>query len=192
MNKVIYNVIFLLGIMPYVAIAMNAPKMDAPKKGILSRLRPSLKTNSLKRPSLKTKTNSPKSIRARPMTKKQKSLRNQLVLRKDETSIDPTTAFNESVKNGKLKDTIELLLGENELKENNPLAKNLYAVMTNQTSGFFIHPAEMGSLSLKQVCNAANGVATFGKNQEFIDRFDKIMRNNCHMRLMVEGKVSDE
>jgi hypothetical protein len=50
----------------------------------------------------------------------------------------------------------------------------------------------MGSLSLKQVCNAANGVATFGKNQEFIDRFDKIMRNNCHMRLMVEGKVSDE
>jgi len=185
MNKVIYNVIFLLGIMPYVAIAM-----DAPKKGILSRLRPSLKTNSLKRSSLKT--NSPKSIKARPMTKEQKSLRNQLVLRKDETPIDPTIAFNESVKNGKLEDTIKLLLRENGLKENNPLAKNLYAVMTNQTSGFWTTPAEMGSLSLKQVCNAANGVAAFGRNQEFIDRFDKIMRNNCHMRRMVEGKVSDE
>jgi hypothetical protein len=213
MNKLIYNVILLLGIMPCVVIAMDAPKKQLGLPGKkLSTQRKKLSAQTTQSSTQATKPLHKKSSLSTPLleeakptslleeAKKELEKINQsyataraisckninitpTVLRhferKEEDEIVYKFAFDESIKNGILQNTVTLLTNSPELREKDLLAGKLYAVLTNKVSWLEISSfSETESVPLEDISKTARSLARYGGNEEFIKRYDRIKKEN--------------
>ncbi len=210
MNKLICNVILLLGIIPCVVMAMDTSKQKLGLPGKkLSTQSKKLRAQTTQSSTQATRSLNKKSSLATPLLEEAKptslleeakkelreinqsyarsraiSSKNRDITptvlrhfeRKEDDEIVYKSAFDESIKNGILQSTVTLLTNSPELREKDPLAGKLYAVLTNKVSWLEISSSDMESISLEDIGKMARSLARYGGNEGFVRNYDRIKK----------------